>query len=378
MRTSALLFTLGLALTCSAADVTLMEQIVAKVNGDIITRTDLERMKKVLPLQAESMGLKGPQVAEFIKDAEKNLLRDKIDDLLVVQRGKELSVNVDAEVSKYLGDLQKRFKIADPDKFQQWIRDNAGMTFEDFKQEKKNELVKRRVVGQEVYSKISIPKAEMQKFYEDNKASFVREEMVFLRELFVSIEGRDWAAAEKKAKDLAGRASRGERFTDLVRDNSDSTTAEEGGMLEPFKQGALDKALEEQVWDKPRGHVAGPIKISNGFLILRVEEHLKAGQASFEEAENDIRDRMFGPLAGPKFREFMAQLRMEAFLELRDGYIDSGAVAGKNTAWSDPAQLRPETVTKEEVASRSRIRRLLWMIPVPGTKTTEISTSSSR
>ena len=71
----------------------------------------------------------------------------------------------------------------------------------------------------------------------------------------------------------------------------------------------------------------------------------------------------------PQVREYLTKLRHEAFLEIKPGYVDTGAAPGKNTAWTDPAQLKPETVTKEEVAAQTRRRRLLWMVPIPGTQT---------
>jgi hypothetical protein len=77
-------------------------------------------------------------------------------------------------------------------------------------------------------------------------------------------------------------------------------------------------------------------------------------------------------------REYLTKLRMDAFLEIRDGYVDTGAAPGKDTSWKDPAQLKPETVTKEEVAAQTRRRRLLWVIPIPGTTRPAKTTSSSK
>ncbi|MBK7930853.1 MAG: hypothetical protein IPJ98_26265 [Bryobacterales bacterium] len=72
----------------------------------------------------------------------------------------------------------------------------------------------------------------------------------------------------------------------------------------------------------------------------------------------------------PKIREFLTALRQDAFLEIKDGWADSSAAPGKETRWTDPAQLKPETVTKEEVAANPRRKRLLWLVPIPGTKST--------
>ena len=121
-----------------------------------------------------------------------------------------------------------------------------------------------------------------------------------------------------------------------------------------------------------------PIKVDNGFLILRVEDHQKAGQASFEEVENEIMDKLFTPRMQPAIREYLTKLREDAFLEIKPGYIDSGAAPGKDTTWIDPAQLRPETITKEEVASKGHRKKLLWAVPIPGTRSTGGKQSSSK
>ena len=110
-----------------------------------------------------------------------------------------------------------------------------------------------------------------------------------------------------------------------------------------------------------------------------MEEHQKAGQETFEEAEPEITEKLFTPRMQPEVRKYLTKLREEAFLQIKSGYVDSGAAPGKDTRWQDPAQLKPETVTKEEVAAKTRHKRLLWMIPLPGTETTaKQKTSSSR
>jgi parvulin-like peptidyl-prolyl isomerase len=369
---------LGIALGAPglAADITVMEQIIAKVNGDIITRSEIDRSRRQLEQEMKARGLTASNIQETIKDREKDFLRDRIDHLLLVQKGKELSISVDNEVSKWLAEIQKSSKIADPEKFQQFIKEQTGMSFEDFKSETRNNMLTQRVIRQEVGSRINVPRAEVVKYYEEHKQDFLREERVFLRELLLAADPKDpkaTAEAEKKAKDLVVRARKGEKFFELARDNSQSETAANGGELPPFKKGELMKQIEDLVWEKDRGFVTDPIKIPNGFLIVRVEEHQRAGQAQLEEIENEIMERLYAPKMQPAIREYLTKLRSDAFLEIRDGYVDSAAAPGKSTKWTDPAQLRPETVTKEEVAS-SRRRRLLF-IPIPGTS---VSKSKSR
>jgi parvulin-like peptidyl-prolyl isomerase len=376
-------FAIGVALSVSAAgaDVRVIEEIIAKVNGDIITRTDLERSRSQFVSELKARGTAGSAIEKALAEREKDILRDKIDQLLLIQKGRELGINVDGDVSKYIANIQLSTGIAEPEKFQAVIREQTGQSYEDWRSEIRNGYLTQRVIREQVGRQITIPRAELQKYYDEHKDEFVREERVFLREILISTEGKDEAgvaAAQKKALDLSARAKKGERFYELAQQNSDSVTKAQGGELGGFKRGELDPKIEAIVFMQDRGFVTDPIRVANGFLILRVDEKHKAGLAGFEEVENEIMEKLYMPKFQPQIREYLTKLRHEAFLELKPGYVDSAAAPGKDTKWSDPAELKPETVTKEEVASQSRRRRLFWLIPIPGTSTTakpEVSSS---
>jgi parvulin-like peptidyl-prolyl isomerase len=365
-------------LAISAADVSVTEEIIAKVNGDIITRSELDQSRKAMSAEIARSGAKGAQVAQQVQEREKDILRDRIDQLLLVQKGKEMSINVDTQFSKYQADLMKSLGIADQDKFQQVVRENTGQAYEDWRNEARNMMLTQRVIGQEVQSKITVSGAEKAKYYEEHKSEFVREERVFLREIFLKTDGKNDAAVEKKAKDLIARAKKGEKFGEMARDNSDAESSKNFGELGGFKRGELDKSIEDPVFAGGRGFVTDPaIRRPNGFLILKVEEVHKAGQATQEEVDNEIMEKLFGPRMNPAVRTYLTQLRQDAFLEIRDGFSDSGAAPGKDTKWTDPAQLRPETVSKEELANQKRKKRFLG-IPVPGTSTSIAEEESAK
>jgi parvulin-like peptidyl-prolyl isomerase len=360
---------LGVAGGAWAADVKVLEQIVAKVNNEIITLGELDRSRRQMESELKRQQLPANKIQEVMQQAEPDLLRDRIDQLLLVQKGKELEIKVDQELSKYLAQLQLDSKIVDPDKFQQYVREQTGMSYEDFKQQTRDNMLTREVIRHEVGGRITIPKAELQKYYEEHKSEFVRQEQVQLREILLSTEGKDAAAVEKKAKDLVARARKSENFGNLARDNSDAETARSYGDLPPFKRGDLKKEIEDLVFGQSKGYVTEPIRQPNGFLILKVEERYQAGLQPFELVEPEVTEKLYMPRMQPAMRTYLTKLRRDAFLEIRAGFVDSGAAPGKDTSWKDPAKLVPATVTKEEVASRIRRKRLLWMVPVPGTKT---------
>lgn len=370
------------AVSLSAADApAVVDQIVAKVNGDIVSQNEIARTAKQMADELKTQGANGSQLQEALDEREKDILRDRIDQLLLVQKGKDLNINVDSEVSQYVAKLQRQSHITDTEKFHDYVRQQSGMTYEDFLAEYKKQTVTREVIGQEVGRHISISPKEVQDFYDAHKSDFIREEKVYLSEILISTDGKDatgMAAAEKKAKQLSADASKGQRFADLARDNSDASTAKDGGALGGYKKGDLNKAIEDAVWNLPRGAVTQPIKIQTGYEIFKVEDHTKAGLAPLADVKSDIENALYGPKMQPRIREYLTRLRQQAFLQIKPGFVDTGAATGQDTKWQDPAVLKPETVTKAEVEEKTRHKRLLWVVPIPGTSTTVTGKSSSR
>ena len=307
--------------------------------------------------------------AQSINQAAADALRDQIDELLLVQRAKDLNVNVDPDVSKYMAGMQVYSKMSDPDKFAEFIRQQFGITIEEFKQKQKNKMMAERVIRSEVGSRVNIPETEIKKYYDEHKADFVRQEEVYLSQILLSTEGKtadQAAAAEKRAKDLVARARQGEKFSDLASTNSDDpATAQNGGYLgSPLKRNELRKEIADIVFTQKKGYVTDPIKLDTprGLLILKIEDRYEAGQATFEEVKDQIQGILAEPRMTPKIREYLTRLREDAFLEIKDGYLDSGAAPGKDTTWHDVAQVKLQTTTKEEVAARKR-KKFLGIIP---------------
>jgi parvulin-like peptidyl-prolyl isomerase len=362
-------------------NVTVVDQVVAKVNGDIVSQDEIQRLQKELAAELKQQGANGAALDQEFQAHEKDVLRNRIDELLLIQKGKELNINVDSDVTKYLADLQRRSGITDQEKFHQWIREQSGRAFEDFQAETRDNYLTREVIGQEVGRHINITDKEVEDYYNAHKNDFVRDEKVYLSEILISTEGKDAAgvvAAEKKAKQIADEATKGERFPELARNNSDATTAKEGGVLGGYKKGVLQKSIEDAVWNLPKGGVTQPIKIATGYEVFKVDDHTKAGLEPLADAKPEIENILYGPKMEPRVRDYLTQLRKTAFLQIKPGYVDTGAAPGMNTAWQDPATLKPETVTKAEIEQKVRMKRLLWTIPVPGTHVELGGKSSSR
>ncbi|MGC2656736.1 MAG: peptidylprolyl isomerase, partial [Bryobacteraceae bacterium] len=338
---------------CRASDVPtapapiVIDEVVAKVNGDIVSRDELNRTARDMAAELRSQGETGAKLNQDLEQQERDMLRGRIDELLLVQRGKELDIKVDSDVTKYMAGIQReqaaknpQLGLSDPEKFHDWIRQQANMSWEDFLSETKNNFLKRAVIGEEVSRKITITDKEIQDYYNAHQKDFIRDEKACLSEILVSTAGKSGAAlaaAKKKADDLALRASKGERFTDLARDNSDSLTAKQGGELGCYKKGDLAPEYEAQYWNLPRGGVTKAFQIPTGYEIFKVDDHTKQGLAPLADVKSEIEEILYQPKMEPKVRAYLTDLRRTAFLQIKAGYVDTGAAPGQDTRWQDPA-----------------------------------------
>lgn len=363
-----------------AAEVVLMEEIVAKVNSDIITSAELRDDKKGVEEELSKQGLTGAELERTREAMLADLLRNRIDEILLRQKGKDLNLKVDSDLNKQIADYQRQFQLPDPDAFQKFVVEQTGKSYEDFRGSLQDKLLVDGVVRDEIMRKISVPSEEIRAYYDEHKDEFQRMERVFLREILVSTVDKktpeELTAAENKAKDLSNRAKRGETFPAMAQNNSDAElTKDRGGLLDPFIKGALNPVIEDLVWNQQPGFVTDPIKFDNGWEIFKVEDHQREGLASYGEVENEIQNFLYSQRQGPAIRAYLTKLRSEAFLQIKEGWVDSGNSPGKDTRWGDVATLKPLTVTREEVIANPSMKRLLGMFPVPGTQKTGASSS---
>lgn len=358
-----------LALPAAAADVQVLEEIIAKINGEIVTRSEMDRSLAEMRVELERQNLSGQQLDAAVAERHKDVLRDLIDTSLLVQRAKELTISVEADVVKQIDAMRRQYKVATMEEFEKFVTEKGGIHFEDYKDQIRNRMLTQRVIQQEVGHRINVSKEEIQKYYEEHKPEFVRPEEVHLRQILISIEGKEpkeIPALEKKAADILARVKKGERFPELAsKVSDDKESAEAGGDIGWWKRGLLDKQIEDMVFSARRGFTSEIIKRPNGFLILKVEDRHQAGQAALEDVEPEIQERLYGPKMDPALRAYLTKLRENAFIEIRPGFVDSGAVPGRDTTWKDPEQYKPAVTTKSELAQKKR-KRLLFVVPRRG------------
>jgi peptidyl-prolyl cis-trans isomerase SurA len=326
-----------------------VEEIIARVNNEIITRSELEKAKASAAegAQQECNGRCSPeQLQVAIEDSQKYALRDLIDQALLAQRGKDMDINVEPQVVKQLDEIRQKNNLKDMDDLEKAVT-SQNINWEDFKSQIRNRLLTQEVIRREVGSHINITHDEETKFYEDHKKDFVRPEQIALRAIEVKTEGKkesEIPELKAKAQKLHDRVLDGEDFGELAKRFSDGPTAQQGGFLGEYKQGELTKELWDSVAKLKKNGITDVIETKQGFLILQVLEHYEEGQQSFEKVENEIQDHLYNEKMEPALREYLKTLREQSYVVIKPGFQE---MAGGGNSEIQEVNATPET-TKEK------------------------------
>ncbi len=309
-----------------------VEEIVARVNNDIITLSDYQKAESSLrqEIAQDCQNCPPDTVDQEVRDRSKNLLRDLIDQELLVQRAKDENVSVEADVVKRLDETRKQNNLDSIDALEKAV-EASGIPWEDYKTEIRNNLLTQEVIRRDVGGRITIGHDEVLAYYNAHEKDFIKPEEVVLSEIFLSTQGmapQEIEAVRSRAEDLHNRVLKGEDFTQLATRYSEGSTAKQGGDLGTFERGQLDPELESVVFKLSKGQITGVIQTKTGFEILKVEDHFQAGQQPVDKVEDEIMNKIYMTRVQPAMRQFLGQLREESYVMVKPGYTDSAAVPG--------------------------------------------------
>jgi peptidyl-prolyl cis-trans isomerase SurA len=326
-------------------DDTVVEEIVARVNNSIITREDLRHGRDQMLRELHEQK---PNATQADLDArEKDNLRDLIDQQLLIQKASDLGISADVETVKRLEELRLQMGAKDMDELQK-LAEGEGVSWEEFKQNTKNGILTQKVISQEVGSRINTTRDEARKFYEEHKADLDQPESVRLSEILVAslpdqpkeqdtkvgtmapqASPEQIAAARAKADELLAKLKSGTKFDELARQYSNGPTAQQGGDLGYFKRGMLAKEIEDQTFALKVGQNTDIIQTKQGFLILKLLDHTQAGLPPFEKVEQQIQEQLYMRHIQPELRTYLTKLREDAYVDIKPGFVDTGASANQ-------------------------------------------------
>ena len=358
---------IGVTFLSTLAATQVVEEIITRVNNQIVTRSEFLRSKDQLKEEVKQQD--AANADKVYGQREKDILRDLIDQQLLLEKGKDLGITGDTELIKRLDQMRKEMKLEAMEDLEKAAA-AQGLSYEDFKQNLRNQIITQKVIGEEVGSHLTITKEEEQKFYDEHKSEMEQPEAIQLSEILVAPakppaaenkpaadkaiadnaaagnydEAAALAAAQAKANDVLEQIRKGASFEDIAKKYSDGPTAAQGGDLGLFKRGALAKELEDKTFAMKAGDISDVIRTKQGYVILKVNQHQAAGIPDMKDALPRLQDALYYQKLQPALRAYLTRLREEAYIDIKAGFIDTGA---------SPNQTKPvETATAKEADAK--------------------------
>ena len=306
-----------------------LDEIVAKVNSEIITLTDLNKSVKQLRVALEQEVPDAQAREEQFNRQKVLLLRNLIQNKVMMQKAEELGItsDIDLEVSAYLEEMRKEAGIPSLDVLDEYFR-QRGTSLSEYRQMVREQMITRSLVQQFVYSKITLMTPEVEAYYEEHKSEFVLPASVELSEILFLTEGKDKAVVRQKAEQILARLNDGESFEDLAREFSDGPTAARGGKIGSFNEGSMNAELEKVVFEVDVGSHSGIIETGYGFQIVLVEARNDSAYKPMDEVRPQITDALYQKKAQPGLKEFIDDLLNESYIYVTPKYAEEYNVTG--------------------------------------------------
>jgi peptidyl-prolyl cis-trans isomerase SurA len=312
----------------------IIEQILVKVNGEILTKSDLES-RQIQALRDPELGIDaerlktdaGMQAA--LREVTPKILTDAIDEMLLLQRGRELGYRVtDDQFAKTVDEIKKQNKIESQEQFEAALA-TEGMTIEQFRRMFERNVIVQQVMRSEIMSRMQLTEQEAKEYYAANPAEFTPPPTVTLREIFVAVaaEPREGGVsfsvandeqAAAKAREARERVLKGEPFEKLVEEISEAGSKANGGLIGPIVRNELSPALQKVLEGMKVGDVSEPIRTPRGYQVIKLE----TASAPVPEPYDDVRDLIADKVANAKStgerRKLIDRLRTQALIEWKN------------------------------------------------------------
>jgi len=280
-----------------------VDRVVAVVNDDIITMSDLLReMQKHTDITDQRLVLEG-------------MIDRKLQMIAAKRNGIDVS---DRELTDGIADIMKRNNLTAA-QFEHALA-KEGLTLEQYRIELREQMMLSRLFNKYVRSGLAVDDTEARAYFDKNTKQYALPEEVKVRHLVVAVPEKaspaQVKAAQEKAADLMQRIRKGEDFVRLIREHSESPTAKQDGDLGFLQRGQAIPELEEAAKNLKPGEYAGPIKCDDGYHIIRVED-IRTPVLPFEKVKEEINKMLFEQKMENAYRVFLQTLRSEAHIENR-------------------------------------------------------------
>ena len=343
------------------ASAQVIEQVLVKVNGEIIARSDLEELqvaalRQASPDKTEVDLRNDATLTAKLAEVTPRVLVNAIDEMLMVQRGKELGLKMsDEQFTQILDGIRKENKLDTEEKFQAALK-QEGLSIAGLRKAFEKQMLINRVQQQDVFQRISISEEESRAFYNANTADFLTPESVTLREIFVQAgpptpgvtpPPEAMTAARTKIDTARTRVTTGkEDFAAVAGELSDAASKANGGLIGPMKADEVNPEILKVIEPMKPGDVTEPMDAGNGYRLLKLDTRVPRRQATFEQARDQIAERVFQQRRASEVLKYLERLRTQAIIEWKSADLKAAWEKGRTLAAEAVAQAVQQVSTR--------------------------------
>ena len=326
-----------LVATAAAPQTDIIEQVLVKVNGEIITKTDLEQ-RQIAALRQRNPNFRPDSDAALRKalaEVTPGVIVDAVDEMLMVQRGKELGYTMTTDrFNSIVENIKKENKIETDDALQAALK-QEGMTMADLRRQLEKTMLVQQVQQTEILQKLQVTETEMKAYYDAHKNEFATVPQITLREITINVpvtaQGVNVAqddAAKAKAEEVRAKIVAGEAFPRLAADYSDSGSKANGGLVGPLSRSDLSDELQKAIAGLKTGDVTPVLRTTRGYQIIKIENLQDTTIKTFEDARGDIADKIANEKRQGEYVKFITRLRGEAIIDWKNDEIKKAYEVG--------------------------------------------------
>lgn len=303
----------------------ILQQILVKVNGDIITQTELEERQVGMLRQRGLQSLDDADIARALEEVTPEVISGAVDELLLIQRARELGYQVtDEQFEEILGELMEENGFETEEEFGVALQESEGMTIDDLRRVMERQILIGQVQQIEVLGSVTLTAVEAREHYEANIERYTEPATVTMREILVRPrEGRGGVGitaddtARHRAEEARQRVMDGEDFELVAVAVSDAASKANGGLIGPIDVSLLSAALLDVLAEVEVGDVTEPIRTPLGYQVLRLEARTDPQPRPFEEVQDRISENVFNDRRLAEYGRYLNRLRSEADFEWR-------------------------------------------------------------
>ena len=325
----------------------IIEQVLVKVNGEIITKTELET-RQIAALRQRNPNFRPDNdqaLQKALAEVTPGVIVDAVDEMLMVQRGKELGYTMSTEqFNNIVENIKKENKIESDEALQSALK-QEGMTMADLRRQLERTMLVQRVQQTEIIQKLQVTDTELRSYYDTHKNEFGTTPQVTLREITINVpvtaQGVNVAQddeAKAKAEEVRTKIIAGEPFARLAADYSDSGSKANGGLVGPLSRSDLSDDLQKAIAGKKTGDVTPVIRTSRGYQIIKIENLQDSTTKPFDEARSDIADKIANEKRAGEYVKFIEKLRAEAIIDWKNDEIKKAYDVGLEQAKAQAKQ----------------------------------------